>query len=357
MGLPYTEKLLDIACAQRLPVSGTFELTSRCNLDCKMCYIHKRENDFAAVKAEKDTQWWLQLLRQACDAGMLTLLLTGGEPFLRPDFCEIYTACKKAGLLVSVNTNATLLTDEILNTLAKYLPLRVNVSLYGMSDETYFEQCGQTGVFTRVTENLRRMKQRGIPLRINYTVTSHNIDDAEALLAFSTELDIPVHAATYTFPAVRCAEFGTCNNERCEPETAALYQRRWERLANSAEWNQLQKEKALTALSQTTCEEDPSRCRGGLSSWWASWDGRLLACSMLSKLSVPLDGKLFSEAWEEVKLQAKQMILPRECRSCPKKPFCEACPAGGFAENGCFTEAPEYLCRKTTEYLRTLSME
>lgn len=354
MNLTFTQKMLDIACANRAPVSGTFELTSRCNLDCRMCYIHSRANDAKAIKAEKDTAWWLDKLNAAQEAGALTLLITGGEPFLRPDFCKIYSACKDAGLLVSVNTNATLLTDEILDTLTAQKPLRVNVSLYGMSDESYQSLCGQSGMFSRATENILRMKRRGIPMRLNYTVTEHNIDDAAALYAFSQEHQIPVQAATYTFPAVRACEFGACENERVSPELAAEYQYRWDKLANPPQWHRERAAKAREALRQTQVAEDCSRCRGGLSSWWISWDGKIYACSMLNGISANLDEIPFEEAWEKIKEQAKQMILPRECRICPKKPFCEACPAGCMAENSSFDKSPSYLCRKTDAYLRLL---
>lgn len=66
---------------QGVPLSGTFELTARCNLDCRMCYIHKRANDRAAAARERTTAQWLDLAKECQDAGTLLLLLTGGEPF------------------------------------------------------------------------------------------------------------------------------------------------------------------------------------------------------------------------------------------------------------------------------------
>ena len=70
------------------PLGGTFELTARCCLDCRMCYIHRKESDLSARVKEKDTEWWLSLARQAKEKGTLILLLTGGEPLLRRDFDE-----------------------------------------------------------------------------------------------------------------------------------------------------------------------------------------------------------------------------------------------------------------------------
>ena len=72
-----------------LPIGGTFELTPRCNFDCPMCYVHRKENDADARSRELTTQQWISLAQQATDAGMVFALLTGGEPFLRKDFFEI----------------------------------------------------------------------------------------------------------------------------------------------------------------------------------------------------------------------------------------------------------------------------
>lgn len=125
------------AQAKGIPLSGSFELTARCNFDCRMCYIHRRSRDREALMGEKNADWWVTLAKQAKEHGTLLLLLTGGEPLLRRDFDEIYTACKSLGLLTSVNTNGVLLDEDKLRLLREYPPQRVNISLYGASPETY----------------------------------------------------------------------------------------------------------------------------------------------------------------------------------------------------------------------------
>ena len=82
----YSAYLFQKAGAAGVPLSGTFELTARCNLDCRMCYIHRRANDAAALRGEWSAGQWLELASRCRDAGTLLLLLTGGEPLLRPDF-------------------------------------------------------------------------------------------------------------------------------------------------------------------------------------------------------------------------------------------------------------------------------
>ena len=94
---PLVHELHRRAAAQRQPVNGTFELTERCNLDCRMCYVRHSAGDAARRTKELSASAWLELARQAIDNGMVFLLLTGGEVFLRPDFFEIYTPAHAPG--------------------------------------------------------------------------------------------------------------------------------------------------------------------------------------------------------------------------------------------------------------------
>lgn len=355
MSAEFTQRLLDIACAKREPVSGTFELTSRCNLDCRMCYIHRRANDSAALRMEKDTAWWCDMARTLQEAGTLTLLITGGEPLLRKDFPQIYATCKDAGFLISVNTNAVLLNDLHLELFSKRKPMCLNISLYGMSDATYKKLCGKDHVFSVVKENILKLAERGIPIKLSYTVTKHNIDEAEALNEFAKTVGVPLQAATYTFPAIRACEIGYCQNERVTPEEAAAYQLQVDRIQMSSDVLRKKQAKARNASEKRVIPEDHTRCRAGLSSFWISFDGKMRACSMIDCIQTDLTQMSFSAAWESLKKQAEILRLPHSCRSCGWKAYCEACPATCYAENGNLEISPEYLCKKTETYLKLLS--
>lgn len=100
---------------KRLPINGTFELTGRCNLSCKMCLVRvdqKRIDELGY--RERSADEWIHMAEQAAGAGTLSLLLTGGEVMIRPDFCEIYEAVAKMGFILTVYTNATMVTDRVM---------------------------------------------------------------------------------------------------------------------------------------------------------------------------------------------------------------------------------------------------
>ena len=131
-----------------LPIAGNFELTARCNFNCPMCYVHLTQNDGLAEK-ELTAEQWIDIAQQARDQGMIFVLLTGGEPFIRKDFFEIYDAIKAMGLLVSINTNGSMLQGEIRRRLLENPPHRINISLYGGNPQTYRDMCGQDAFDSR----------------------------------------------------------------------------------------------------------------------------------------------------------------------------------------------------------------
>lgn len=132
-----TQYLFDRASRTLTPLSGTFELSPVCNLACKMCYVRKTPAEVAASpRPPVGLIQWLSIAEQARDAGMLYLLLTGGEPFLWQDFWPLYERLSTMGFLISINSNGTLLDEARVARLAEHPPTRINITLYGAGNET-----------------------------------------------------------------------------------------------------------------------------------------------------------------------------------------------------------------------------
>ena len=87
-GNEFMKQMYAYAKEHAVPISGTFELTPRCNFNCKMCYVHLSEDRISKFGSEMDAAEWIRLAEQARDAGMLSLCITGGEPILHPEFSE-----------------------------------------------------------------------------------------------------------------------------------------------------------------------------------------------------------------------------------------------------------------------------
>lgn len=104
-----------------------------------------------AVRSLRTVEEWLALGEEAKKHGLLYLLLTGGEPFSRPDFREILSGLHKMGFVISINSNSTMIDEQVVEWLKETPPTRINITLYGASDATYERLCRNPKGFTQAT--------------------------------------------------------------------------------------------------------------------------------------------------------------------------------------------------------------
>lgn len=345
---PVTEYLYRKATQAGVPLSGTFELTPFCNMNCKMCYVRLEKS--GQTHPLSDAKAWLALGEKAAQAGMLYLLITGGEPFSHPEIRQILQGLHKLGLLITVNTNGTLIDEQTVAWLKESPPLRINISLYGASNETYGRLCGNPVGFTQTCRAISLLTQANIPVKLNCSLTPENKDDLEKIVAFSKEQNLPLQVATYMFPPLRKNSQSVGKNHRFSPREAAKYMRLADRLI------------AGTAIKQTVPEipdwdapcgdvGEKSRCRAGRCSFWITWKGEMLPCGMF-----PTEGKNnvfcqdFEAVWQQVKVEVAGLCLPAMCASCEGKDICRACAAMVITESGNYQQVPKYRCEMMRAY-------
>ena len=352
----YTSSLFRVSGLRGIPLSGTFELTSRCNLDCRMCYVHLRKNDAQAMKNELPADEWLKIAAEAAGAGTLFILLTGGEPLLRPDFSEIYLGCKKLGLIVSVNTNGTLIDEKTADLFASSPPARINLTLYGCSSKTYGSLCGHPDAYQRARTALRLLTERGIRVKLNHTVTAFNAADTDAIRKIGAEYGLPVQTASYLFPPLRASGSLSKNEARLSPEEAAKVRFDFDIGRFSPEEAEKRVRLFLAGLRpagyEAECGGHPTEgisCRAGDSAFWITANGEMRPCGMMESPSFPVRSG-FSEGWEYLRTARRSVTMPARCTACRDRFSCEVCPASAYAETGKENEAPPYLCRMTKKF-------
>ena len=340
------------AAINHIPVSGTFELTPRCNLSCEMCYIRMSAAEEATIGQELTADEWLSLGKQAVDAGMVYLLLTGGEPLLRPDFSEIYSGLAEMGILLTLNTNGTLVDEYIVQSMERNPPEKVNVTLYGASRDTYQKVCGSANSYEAALHGIGLLKEANIPVCINTTYTRHNAADMEHIVSFAKQNDIPIRMTSYLFPPLRCG--------RETDVSCFLSSDEYGRLGaafDSITMDAAQKKRRADILARV--REYPSvlhpegkaaSCMAGRGAFWITWDGRVLPCGMLPKLGMSLNDYSLSEIWGSFGTVMNDQKLPSECSQCPRKAICPVCVAVTQSSD----KTPDELCRFTESYLKCL---
>lgn len=355
---PLTGYLHQKASRLGIPLNGTFEVTPCCNMACRMCYVRKTEEEQEAIAPLKTAEEWLELAHEAKKQGLLYLLLTGGEPFLRPDFRYILQQLHREGLVISINSNGTMIDEETAAWLRETPPVRMNITLYGASDETYARLCGCADGFTRTTHAIRLLRDAGINVKINCSLTPYNKDDLHGIFEFGRQEGLQVQATSYMFPPIRREENGIGENSgRFTAAEAAYYAARilCERAGEDAFLEMMRNNVQAPIPSQPDddCggEGDGIRCRAGKCSFWVTWDGKMLPCGMLpSSMGQDVFRIGFSEAWETVKARSAEIRLPSACAGCEAKDQCKACAAMVYTESGDFRKVPRYRCSMTKEY-------
>ena len=351
---PYVINLFKRAAEKSVPLSVTFEITTRCNFNCKMCYIHTC-NHAELEKNELSTETWKHLADEAKKAGCLFLLITGGEPLLRPDFPEIYTYCKELGFEVSINSNASLINDDIIELFKEYPPAKISVTAYGKDDETYKKVTERDNMFSRVEANIAKLKNAGIRVKMNITASNYNSADIPSLFEFADKYSMPVQIACYLFPSARLNR----ETDRPTPEEAAynsLIVSRLHYKDNYKEYCEFFKKHKFVRNAPVPAVGTPILCRGGIAACWISYDGKMTPCGMVPIPSAnALDG--FESAWKYINSEAKKITLPPECNGCEYIGICDVCYAACYSETGRFDGVPLYKCKKVKEYCRLIKEE
>lgn len=359
-----SERILALrAAALHVPFAGTFELTPLCNMNCKMCYIRLTPGEMERRDQMLPPAEWIRIASAARDQGLLYLLLTGGEPLLYPGFDELYTWLGKSGIVVMLNTNGTMLTEERADLLLKYPPRKVNISLYGASRETYRAVCGDPEGFDRTVCAVSMLKERGIPVKLNCSLTPLNGHDLARMHRIADELQAPLQVTPYMFPPVRKQGAGAEAFTRFEPEEAArmvmdnarislrdpLLWQEW--IQNKlCEYENYKKEPCLN-------RECGFSCFASKNNFWITWQGRMLPCGMMDLEGEDVREQGFAAAWESIGGMGRQISNPAKCCSCDLRPLCSVCAAASMAETGAWDGCPPYLCRMTKELFRLLKRE
>lgn len=344
-----------------IPLSGTFELSPVCNFSCRMCYIRKTQAEVRqSPRKILSLEDWRAIAREAKEAGMLYLLLTGGEPLLWPDFWTLYEELIDMGFLVSINTNGSLIDEKAIARFRAKPPRRINITLYGAGEQTYQKLCDNGAAFSAVDRAIRGLTEAGISVKLNCSLTPENAEDLDWIVDYAKERQTQLALVTYMFPPVRRAPEMVGVNERFSPEESARYMLRYLERDRGAQAYEAYLRSILEGFVQPPGLEegcvDPLdgkvRCRAGKSSFWISWDGWMMPCGMVPEPRVDVKQKGFAQSWQELKALTAAMRLSGVCNKCPNLKICHPCAAISYAETGSSGGIPEYRCRATREMYR-----
>lgn len=346
---------------KRIPISFELEITARCNNNCRHCYINLPAGDKISKQRELSLDEIEEIADQATSLGALWCIITGGEPLLREDFFEIYLCLKKKGLLVSVFTNATLITEKHLRFFKKYPPRDMEITVYGVTRETYEQVTRKRRLFDSFFKGLNLLLAGGINLRLKAMALRSNIHEMDEIARFCRKntLDYfrfdPFLHLRYDNNPIRNEEIKRerlsaeeiLDMETGDPERFVSLKKNCNKLI-------------LNENGHSDCNH-LFRCGAGNSSFTVSYDGIFRLCPSLWHPDCIYDlrkGNL-SEAWEDFVPEVRGIRSNRtgflaRCNVCPIINLCMFCPANAYLERGEMDAWVGYFCDVANSRARML---
>jgi MoaA/NifB/PqqE/SkfB family radical SAM enzyme len=316
----------------KFPLNVTYELTPFCNFKCPMCYV--RLDPARAAKQGKmmSGKQWLEIMRQTKEMGALFVTLTGGEPFMHPDFWEIYEGAVEMGMLVTIYSNASLINERIVERLKKNPPHNMKLSLYGTCNETYERMCGVKDGFDKVSRAIDLLKEADLPFFCTATIIKDNMEELAEFYRFAAEKQIPFfHTA---------AVANTQRDAIADPLAVRISDQnlRW-----SLEGLEQARHKPAT---------DPfAACPPHGIAYFMTWHGRMQFCGFAAKPYTQLGDPInVAETWKAMCDRCDTIRIPDACADCLYAEFCRRCPGVLAAESG----DPEQVCESFCSQARDM---
>lgn len=303
-----------------IPISGSFELTPLCNLDCKMCYVHLNKQQMQGASL-LSIGTWKNLMQQAIDAGMMYATLTGGECLTYPGFSELYLFLREQGIETGILSNGVLMDREMTDFLRKNPPAYIQITLYGASEDAY-ERVTEHRAFSKVIENIQRLRDAKLPMTVAVTPNAF-MEDGEAVIRLIYSLGLPCRINS----GLLAPREGTGRQENDAGIDRYIRMLKQQMLLDGKAVPKTCDEEMLPESGGSGSAEYGVRCGAGRSGFCISWDGRLLPCNTFPGVSENVLEIPFTEGWKRINEQVKQFPLPAECAGCKYRYKCKHCVA------------------------------
>jgi heme b synthase len=332
-----------------------WETTRNCNLNCIHCRAAATRGPYSG---ELETAAALRLLDQIAQVGNPIVILTGGEPLLRPDIFEIAAHGTAKGLRMVMAPNGTLITDTLAGKMIAAGIKRISISLDGATRESHDRFRGVAGAFDGALQGIATAKKAGIEFQINTTITRANLPEIPRIQELAVQLGAVAHHIFLLVPTGRgkyildqeitAEEYEKTLNwfydqrdktplqlkATCAPHYYRILRQRARRDGQSVTYQS----HGLDALTRG--------CLGGIGFCFISHRGIVQPCGFLNVDCGDVTRTSFADIWQnsEVFRSLRQYDrLKGKCGLCEYKKFCGGCRARAYEATGDIL-AEEPLC-------------
>jgi radical SAM protein with 4Fe4S-binding SPASM domain len=308
-----------------------WELTAACNLSCQYC---RASASHEPTQGELDTDEAKRFVESIAPRKPM-LILSGGEPLLRPDLFPIIRLAVSLGIRVSLASNGTLITPELAKEIADSGVSRVSISLDGADAAMHDLGRGQ-GSFKRSIRGIENLRGR-VDFQINFTVTQKNQSELIRIFDLAEKLGAAALHIFFLVPTGRGREEDVITPVRQEEMLRQI----------EGEMDRRTLEVQVTCAPQYARLKRPGHGRGsggclaGRRFVFVSRKGEVYPCGYLPLRVGSIREKNFIEIWENSpELQAlREGRLKGNCGRCGFSRSCGGCRARAYALTGDYLQS------------------
>ncbi|NLI82445.1 MAG: heme b synthase [Deltaproteobacteria bacterium] len=332
-----------------------WEVTRTCNLACIHCRAAALDRPYPGELA---TEECFKLLDDIASVGKPIIILTGGEPLLRPDIFEIAAYGNGKGFRMTMAVNGTLLTSEKAERMIDAGIQRISISIDGAGVESHDAFRRMPGAYEGALHGIRNARQAGLDFQINTTITQQNLHELPAIQELAVSLGAVAHHIFLLVPMGRGKEISE------QAISAQQYEK-------TLHWFYEQKDKVPLQL-KATCAPHYYRilrqrareegkevtmhtfgldamtrgCLGGTGFVFVSHVGQVQPCGYLEINCGNVRETHFKEIWENSQVFKNLRDSKKyegKCGRCEYIRVCGGCRARAYESTGNYL-APEPLC-------------
>ncbi len=322
---------------ERKKVSALFEITPKCNFRCVHCYVGNDRSVSPVLTYEEV----IKIIDILYENGILFLTFSGGDPFTRKDFKDIYLYAKNKGFLVEILTNATLITSQWIEIFKEYPPLLIDISIYGTTNEEYEKLTGIKNGYDLFIKGISLLQSGGIRFALKGILMSENYKKLKRMEEISRQYSSENFRYSYELVVDR-----QCTSAPLKYAVDPL-----EGLINEIQYgvNALMLKKRGEEISKGIDEDNYRdgmlyRCTIGDLAVHINYIGEMGPCVECDKR-----GNILKDNFDDIcaqfeKFKEKLAPVGYKCTGCKYKTFCTSCPQSRKREYGDETVVKEKDC-------------
>lgn len=331
-----------------------WEITRTCNLACVHCRASALHG---AYGGELTTQQCRDLIDEILTFASPIVILTGGEPLVRPDFFEIAAYGIGKGLRMVAGTNGALITPEIARKLKAVGIPRISVSLDFSTPEGHDSFRGVPGAFEATLAGIKNAQDAGVEVQINTTVTKLNVSDLEDILGLAERLGAVAFHPFLLVPTGRGKELEAQElpPEEYERTLNWVYDRQKDskiffKPTDAPHYFRIMRQRASGEGEKITAERHGMQamtrgCLGGIGFCFISHRGQIQPCGYFEVAAGNIRDELFRRIWETSALFRDLRDFSKlkgKCGICEYKKVCGGCRARAYETTGDYLDEEPY---------------